>query len=191
MNVGKKDIVYKYYKYDPSGHGLDISTWKKYLDYNYKKGSDQYKIRFYLNAKNKVTAIFFIKNIDTFYAYPNKEVKCGMVFKTPKGKKVSKKKINGKTVYLVPKGTKISFNSNRSKLALKQMYLDYFLSYNKYGKSVHGLRTGAPLKGQNYILEKSLKTIGVNDYKSSKYLYHVIAFGSNGYAPYIFYYKIV
>lgn len=106
VKAGKKDKFYKLVKYEYPA--VDISIWKNYLEYTYKNGSDNYIIRFYLNKKNKVVAIVYTKNLDQFYEYPNKEATAPkLTFQAPKGKKITTKKINGKKVYMLPRGTKI------------------------------------------------------------------------------------
>lgn len=60
------------------------------------------------SKKNKVVAIVYTKNLDQFYEYPNKEATAPkLTFQAPKGEKITTKKINGKKVYLLPRGTKI------------------------------------------------------------------------------------
>lgn len=105
VKVNKKDRIYKYLKYGYPE--VDVSIWKNYLEYTYKSGKDTYKIRFYLGKKNKVAAIVYIKNLKKIYNYPNKEINPGLTFLAPNGEKIATQKINGKTVYMVPRGTKI------------------------------------------------------------------------------------
>ena len=50
IKVNGKDGFYILIKYNY--FQIDVSAWKNYLEYNYKKGSDNYKIRFYLDKKS-------------------------------------------------------------------------------------------------------------------------------------------
>lgn len=109
--VSKTERFFKTIKYDfPT---IDTSNWKNYLEYTYKKGKDNYKLRFYLDKKNKVTAFAYFKNLHKTYNYPNKEAKSGIYFKAPSGKKVTTKIIGGKKVYIIPKGTKVCQNKKK------------------------------------------------------------------------------
>ena len=103
--IKKTDRIYEtvYYGYPQ----VDVATWKTYYQYKYKNGKDQYVIRFFMNKKNKVMGIVLVKNPKKFLNYANKEVKSGIRFEAPKGKKIVTQKIYGKKVYILPKGTKI------------------------------------------------------------------------------------
>lgn len=109
--VSKTERYFKYIKY--AWYTIDTSAWKNYLEYNYKQGKDNYKIRFYLDKKDTVTAITYIKNLNKFYNYPNKEAESGIYFKAPSGKKVTTKIIGGKKVYIIPKGTRVCQNKKK------------------------------------------------------------------------------
>lgn len=134
VKVKQNERFYKQMKYNQCG--TDISIWKTYLDYNLKKGNDKYKIRFYLDKKNKVTAIVYIKNLNKFYNYPNKELNPGLTFQAPNGKKVTTKTINGKKVYMIPRGTKIKFKKG-SMTKTEFNKVSYYISmYDVYGKQM-------------------------------------------------------
>lgn len=129
--VSKTERYFKYIKYDC--YTIDTSAWKNYLEYNYKQGKDKYKIRFYLDKKDTVTAITYIKNLNKWYNYPNKEIKSGLSFKAPSGKKVTTKTIGGKKVYIIPKGTKIYMNQKKANVS----YSDFTISqYDTKGKII-------------------------------------------------------
>lgn len=147
VKVNKKDRIYKYLK---SEHPeVDVSIWKNYLEYTYKSGKDTYKIRFYLGKKNKVAAFVYIKNLKKIYNFPNKEINPGLTFLAPNGEKIATQKINGKTVYMVPRGTKIEVTE----------YLDTFAGIFRY--DVYGNVINRPIPdhldvapGQSYDLEE-------------------------------------
>lgn len=194
----KVDQKEKYYKYTKYNNFLtDFSLWKNYLEYSYKEKGNSYKIRFYLNTKNKVSAITYIKNLNLFYNYPNKETDIGLVFKAPGGKAVSTEKINGKKVYMLPKGTKIRFNK-----PINTLWLGLEL-YNPYGKcvaAIPGTGFGDQLKhGKDYDLEKQINkklmsgkdfSKRVNARKLGKYLYfNLRVMRSNTTAPAYYYFK--
>ena len=125
--VSKTERYYKKIKYDVPE--IDTSNWKNYLEYTYKKGKDNYKLRFYLDKKNKVTAFVYFKNLHKIDNYPNTEGKVNLSFKAPKGKKIKTKTIGGKKVYILPKGTQLCWNKKKGvTCSLAQ--------YNKTGKKV-------------------------------------------------------
>ena len=170
VKVKQNEKLYKCIKYNDCGR--NTSAWKNYLEYIYKKGSDKYKLRFYLDKKNKVTAIAYIRNLEKFYNYPNKELKAGLKFQAPKGKKVTTKTINGKKVYMVPKGTKIKYNEQGR----------FYFSLDIYG--VYGQVIGG-YDGDNFGGENDLETIAMGEYiyhngkqvnmkKLGKHLYFVL-----------------
>lgn len=192
--VDQKERYYKCMKYESVL--ADLSLWKNYLEYNYNNKGNNYKIRFYLDAKNKVSAIAYIKNLNRFYNYPNKEINAGLIFKAPRGKAVSTKKINGKKVYMLPKGTKIRFNKPIRTLIWLQMY-------DPYGECIAGAPgygIGYGLKhGKDYDLENQLNkklmdlknpSKNVNIRKMGKYLYFCLRVqGSNTTAPAHYYFR--
>lgn len=176
--VTPKEKFYKWTKYELCGY--DFSACKSYLEYTYKKGGNKYHIRFYLNKKNKVAAVVYFKNPNKFYNYPNKEVNPGLSFKTPKGKKVTTKKINGKKVYMIPKGTKISFK-NFKKLSSGYFYDYSFSLYNLYGERIAREYGDSLSSYEDYSLETLVsKRVqysnmkNVNTKKLGKYLYFTL-----------------
>lgn len=103
--------VYKdYYGYTD----LSTSKWKYYADYKYKSswGSDQ-RLRFYMDKNNKVVCIAYIEDIK-FFKLSSKKMYVGFKFKAPKGKKITTKKIKGKTVQILPKNSTISVNKKKT-----------------------------------------------------------------------------
>lgn len=187
------------------------------MDYSYKKGSDKYRIRFYLNQKNKVTAVVFLKNLEQFYKWPNKELKTGLDFQAPEGKKVTTKTINGKKVYMLPKGTKIVFKKGvMSEQEFKRMNTSIAM-YNAYGAIIAGsaYEYNAIELGEGIDLESMINTSVVhtdweggspsdtsyiNIEKLGEYLYFTIICdnfvyntdgqgGSRSKAPAIYYFK--
>ncbi len=132
VKVNKKERLYKYIKYNHLT--VDMSVWKNYLEYSYKKGSGKYKIRFYLDKKNKVAAIFYVKNLEKYYNYPNKELNPGLIFQPPKGKKLTTKVINGRKVYMIPRGTKINFKKGAVSKSVFNRTIMGISMYDVYGK---------------------------------------------------------
>lgn len=197
IKVNKKERFYKIVKYNGVGATVDFSAWKSYLEYDYTKGKDKYKIRFYLNKKNKVTAVVYLKNLQNFYNYPNKEAKPGLTFQAPKGKKITTKTINGKKVYMVPRGTKIKAKNNN---LIMYMYL-----FDVYGKRVGTVYTedlgivGSIVKGKTDDLQKVIDKymVGeksrINTKKLGKYLYFALYLDddddSRSLAPAVYYFK--
>ncbi len=179
--VKKTEDFYKAVKYEVLT--ADISVWKSYLEYNYKDGSDRYMMRFYLDKKNKVTAIAFIKNLNKYKNYPNKEVDPGLTFQPPKGEKVTTEIINGKKVFMIPRGSKVK---------LKRMETSAQLTmYDVYGKIkrqtfVTSLRCGnvngndSVQNGKSYDFEEvvnaTIASYGqkLNFNKLGKYLYFTL-----------------
>lgn len=125
--VSKTERYYKKIKYDVPE--IDTSNWKNYLEYTYKKGKDNYKLRFYLDEKNKVTAFAYFKNLHKIDNYPNTEGKVNVSFKAPKGKKIKTETIGGKKVYILPKGTQLCWNKKKGVSCS-------LVQYNKTGKKV-------------------------------------------------------
>ena len=156
VKYSKKDTFHKCLKYYITT--IDTSAWKSYLEYTYKEGDNEYKIRFYLNKKNKVTAVAYLKNLSEFYSYPDKEVNAGLTFKAPSGKKVTKKTIGGKKVYIVPKGTTVYCDESKANIS----WLDY--SVEQYG--VDGKKTAASdLEGFSFGKEYKIEDVLANCYK--------------------------
>ncbi len=189
VKVKQSERFYKCIKYNAPG--IDTSAWKNYLEYTYKKGSDKYRLRFYLDKKNKVTAIVYILNFTKFYNYPNKELNMGLTFQAPKGKKVTTKTINGKKTYIIPQGTKIKFKKGAmSKSEFSKV--NYYISmYDVYGKVMGGydgdnlwqdghfiqqgesFDIGALMDGRMYTSDGTYKKINMK--KPGKYLYFSLA----------------
>lgn len=210
VKVNNKERLYKYIKYDKYNNPTaDISVWKNYLEYNYKKGSDNYKLRFYLDKKNKVSAIAYVKNLDKYYNYPNKELNPGLTFQAPKGKKITTKTINHKKVYIVPKGTKISFKKGAvSKTVFNRMSTKIDM-YDLYGTKTAWYKemyipdsSGNRIKqGKNYdlytIMDGHMWTIAADDLNMEElgeYLYFAMTFddsrgGVRSKAPSTYYFK--
>ena len=176
--VSAKDKIYKMMKYRQCG--TDISIWKNYLEYNYKKSGNKYKIRFYLDKMNKVAGVVYIKNLDKFYNYPNKELNLDLKFQAPKGKRVTTKTINGKKVYMVPRGTKIKYNEPKSTSSNGVISSYSIMSLDMY--DVYGDKMGS-YDGDNFassdletIMDGNMYSNGkeINIKKLSKYLYFII-----------------
>lgn len=157
--VSKTERYFKYIKY--FWYTLDTSAWKNYLEYNYKQGKDNYKIRFYLDKKDTVTAITYIKNLNKFYNYPNKERKSGLSFKAPSGKKITTKTIGGKKVYIIPKGTKIYMNQKKANVS----YSDFAISQcDTKGKIIaHSELEGINVECRSRSIEEYLKGVSLWD----------------------------
>lgn len=208
VKVNKKERLYKYIKYN--NPTADISVWKNYLEYNYKKGSDKYKLRFYLDKKNKVTAIVYVKNLEKYYNYPNKELNPGLTFQAPK--KITTKTINGKKVYIIPRGTKISFKKGAvSKSVFNRMSVSIDM-YDLYGTKTAWYKemyipdsSGNRIKqGKNYdlytVMDGHMRADGydLDMGKLGSYLYFAMTFDDSRWgiggpirskAPSIYYFK--
>lgn len=190
------ETAFKNVKYKAPGY--DYSTWKSYLEYSYKNGSDTYKIRFYLNKNNKVEAVFYLKNLKNFYKYPNKQFnyKSAVTLKAPTGKKITTKTIDGKKVLMVPKGTKFvsKYADNFNYCMIYQIGTDgnvkaqfdgaYFISNYSNGKDYNC--TLDTMLADCYTDDGYL-----NSKKLGKYKYFVLeVWDQNGkYAPSITYFK--
>lgn len=204
--VSKTEKCFKQIKYGQPA--VDTSAWKNYLEYTYKQGKDNYKIRFYLNKKNKVTAIVYIKNLNKFYNFPNKEVDAGLRFKAPSGKKITTKTIGGKKVYIIPKGTKIYYDKKYEDQ--KKHCTFYCCQYDVYGevKAMSGGEENPPSSGkiedmiEDYCAIRDLKKGGwkmnsknelqkLNINKLGKYRYFMMEFysWSGELAPQIIYFR--
>lgn len=210
VKVNGKDRFYNTIKY--GYFQIDISIWKNYLEYNYKKGNDNYKIRFYLDKKNKVTAFVYIKNLNKYPKYPNKEINPGLKFQPPKGKKVTTKTINGKKVFMIPRGSKVKFKKINTGMCLS-MY-DVYGNIKRQSETDY-LQTGvdgdyAVRNGKNYDFETIINETITYEYsgekklnfdKLGKYLYFTLWFdGERSYnsktgqfkyttAPTVYYFK--
>ena len=92
----------------------DTTSWTDYLEYKYTEKKNTYLIRFYLNKDNKLTAAVYLKNLKNFYNFPNKELKSGLTFVAPQGKKITTKTIDGKKVYMVPEGSQYFRDQKKS-----------------------------------------------------------------------------
>lgn len=182
VKVTKKETYYKLIKYNHPN--VDVSTWKSYLEYTYKKSGDNYKIRFYLDKKNKVTAVIYLKNLEKFYKYPNEEFGSGLSFVPPKGEKVTVKTVNGKKVHMLPRGTKIYFENYR------QIYETFLIQ--QWDKRGQELAKEYPVIQEGYCDEEIIKMrYGINVSDPNKYLYFSISLNGNPdkYAPKICYFK--
>lgn len=125
---------------------------KTYMDYSYKDAkSNTFTLRFYFDKKDKVKRIMFIKNIK-IQKFNSKKVNPKLKFKAPKGQEITKKKMNGRTVYIIPENTKLSIVNKNSK------YVKFF----RIKKS--GERTYIPWEGDSWGTYK-IKT----GYKPIKY----------------------
>lgn len=204
---------YKGVKYDEPQ--LDISSWKNYLAYSYKSGKDTYKLIFCFNKKNKVAGIIYLKNAKNLRKYPNKEINVGLRFKAPEGKKVTTKKIGGKKVYLLPKGTTVYYDK---KYADEKSLCDcFYTQYDIYGgtkalSETDGLPSGKLKDGgikycylwdskkdtPKYKDKKNYELQYINMNKLGKYRYFTlyifqVCASEDGkeYAPQIIYFKFV
>lgn len=148
--ITSKTGFYKGVKYDEPQ--IDTSSWKSYLAYGYKKGKDSYKLVFCLNKKNKVSGIIYMKNASKLTQYPNKAINMGIKFEAPEGKKVTTKKIGGKKVYMIPKGTKVYYDEKKAS-ANGGVDCSY-RQYDVYGNLKASSDTDAPPTGK---LEDAVK----------------------------------
>lgn len=104
----------KYIKQYYSRYGISsVSSWKNYVEYTYKKGTENdRRLRFYLNKNDKVTYIIYIYQYSKF-KLSKKTVDIGFSFEAPSGKEITTKTIAGKEVQLLPENTVISFDSSK------------------------------------------------------------------------------
>lgn len=156
---------------------VDASVWKNYLEYTYKDKNDTYKIRFYLGKKNKVTAFFFIKNLENILDYPNKESNPGLTFQAPNGEKITTQKINGKKVNMVPKGTTIKFKKTNYSMFLYRYDVDGNATYTPYDTDQLFCGTETVEPGKSYDLETLINDyMGYegNFYEPGDYLYYAL-----------------
>lgn len=137
---------------------IDTSAWKNYLEYTYKEGKDDYRIRFYLDKKNKVTSIVYFKNLKEIYRvynYPNKEAKTNLSFKAPKGKKIKTETIGGKKVYIIPKGTKLCWNKKNDGVYCD--IIQYSTTGGKIAQGSTGFGKGSLHRGTERKMDDVLK----------------------------------
>lgn len=161
--VKSDEKLYKIAKYEFTT--VDITTWKTYLQYKYKNEKDSYIMRFYLNKKGKVAAIVYVKNLNKWKNWAKKEIDPKIKFVAPSGKKIVKKKMYGKQVYILPKGTKIYGKTQETMeqyLSLYDLSLEE-IAENRYYRPVYLTETGEEI---TEFLESELYTIGEEDYES-------------------------
>ena len=186
IKVNKKEKLYKCIKYDDPH--VDTSIWKNYLEYTYKKGKDTNGIRFYLNEENKAAAIYYLRNLKDFREYPNIEVKTKLSFVPPKGTEVTQKMINGKKVYILPKGTKIRYKNYS-----KDDYAEYatMIQWDKHVQEIEG--AAAQPKEEPVLDAKKIKELHRIDVNLDDYLYISLKIENNSnenkYAPKMYYFK--
>lgn len=109
-----KDSLNKYIKEYYFAYGIDFSKWKSYVEYAYKKNTkNDRRLRFYLDKKDKVTAIVYIYKYKTYKLTKKKVKSIGLSFQAPKGKKITTKTINGKKVQILPAGTKLKYKQSK------------------------------------------------------------------------------
>lgn len=210
--VSKTERYYKKIKYDVPE--IDTSNWKNYLEYTYKKGKDKYKLRFYLDKKNKVTAFVYFKNLHKIDNYPNTEGKVNLSFKAPKGKKIKTKTIGGKKVYILPKGTQLCWNKKKGVTYIVEQYnktgdiiaIGGYECFVKYNNRYDDITT--PYKNMEDVLKKLCRLdpktgmgitskngawIFINPNKLGGYRYFVMKCDNDGEsgkkAPYLIYFR--
>ena len=139
-----------------------------YFEYTYKKSGDEYCIRFYADKKDKVRYILYGKNL--MAEVRQKTADIHLSFKAPNGKKVTMKTIDGKKVYLIPKGSKMTFTSE-SDLELHVM----FLQYDKNGNCIAKSRTfwDSPDFNKTYSVKSMLEDCYQYDYKNGMWKYKI------------------
>lgn len=195
--VKTSDKIYKSIQNDTMCCEYDISLWKTYLEYTYKKSSNKYTLRFYLNSQNKVCTIMYIRNVNKYKKDSRKILKSGITFRAPKGKKITTKKMNGNKVYILPKGTKVILDDSKSNT--KDSTLSYKLCrYNTKG-IYNGFGLGDLSYSETYLLNDMISSCTTTDgkYKSlkpnklGKYSYFIMRiWDSNSYRPQYIYFRI-
>lgn len=192
----QKEKLYKYVKYNMAV--VDTSEWDSYLEYTYKQGKNKYQIRFYMNKKNRLVAVAYIKNLKKFYNEPNKQAKSGLSFVAPEGKTITTKTIGGKKVYILPKGTTFAFDESK----INYEYYDGSVEqYDVYGQMRAYTGLNGPFVEDETIddwivqcyVEKTGKPLKMN--KLGKYRYFTMCFhaydkNDKKLAPEIFYFRI-
>lgn len=124
--------IYKYLKYGCVTNNVEL--WKSYVEYRYKKSGDVYSLRFCFDKQDKVIAIIFIKNEEKVYNYPNKQFHTNIKFRTPTGENVETMTMNGKKVYVIPKGTMLSFGAFKNRTGY--YHTIYLELYDQKGNSI-------------------------------------------------------
>lgn len=106
-----KEAFNKYIKQYYLRYGMyNISKWKSYVEYTYKKNTkNDRRLRFYLDKNNKVAAIVYIYKCSKF-KLSNKSVDIGFSFQSSDGKKITTKTVGGKEVQVLPANTKIVYD---------------------------------------------------------------------------------
>lgn len=109
-----KDSLNKYIKEYYFEYGIDFSKWKSYVEYAHKKNTkNDRRLRFYLDKKDKVTAIVYIYKYKTYKLTKKKVKSIGLSFEAPKGKKITTETIDGKQVQILPAGTKLKYKQSK------------------------------------------------------------------------------
>ena len=195
--VKTSNKIYKSIQNDTMCCEYDISLWKTYLEYSYKKGSNKYTLRFYLNSQNKVCTFMYIRNANKYKKDSRKVLQSGITFEAPGNKKIKTKKINGNKVYILPKRTKVTLDSSKSNT--KDSTLSYKLCrYNKKG-IYNGFGLGDLAYSETYIIDDMISSCTTTDgkYKSlklnklGKYSYFIMRiWDSNSCKPQYIYFRI-
>ncbi|MGN0484656.1 MAG: hypothetical protein ACI4HI_13995 [Lachnospiraceae bacterium] len=127
--INTKDSFYQHFAYEEQQYMPNtVKNWSYYYEYTYKNGGT-YNLRFYIDKKNKVAEIVYLKNISKWKCTTKKKIQ--PKFQLPEGKKTSTKKIGGKKVTMIPKGTKLTLN----KSMLKKPYNAYSFWICQYDKN--------------------------------------------------------
>ena len=193
--VSKTERCFKTIKYDLPA--IDTSNWKNYLEYTYKKGKDNYKLR-----------------LHKIYNYPNTEGKLNVSFKAPKGKKIKTETIGGKKVYILPKGTQLCWNKKKGVTYIVEQYnktgdiiaIGGYECFVKYNNRYDDITT--PYKNMEDVLKKLCRLdpktgmgitskngawIFINPNKLGGYRYSVMKCDNDGEsgkkAPYLIYFR--
>lgn len=168
VKAGNND---RFYKIINNEHlTTDTSAWDSYLEYSYKKGKDSYKLRFYLDRKDKVMAFVYLKNIQLMYNYPNKKCKAGITFLTSAGDKTETQTITGKNVYILPDEAKILYKES-SLPEEKETVVTWVQQWGKDGVLISE-KSFIVLEPGEYDAKKLIEdTYGIDTEKQDDYLY--------------------
>lgn len=168
VKVSSKDKFYKII--DNEKVTVDTSTWDSYMEYTYKKDKDSYRLRFYLDKKNKVMAFACLKNLQSMYSYPNKKCEAAVTFLASTGDQAETKAINGKNVYILPDEAKILYKES-SLPEEKETVVTWVQQWGKDGVLISE-KSFIVLEPGEYDAKKLIEdTYGIDTEKQDDYLY--------------------
>ncbi|MGN0484657.1 MAG: hypothetical protein ACI4HI_14000 [Lachnospiraceae bacterium] len=200
----------KFHSYmEQNNLGFNITKQNTYyFQYTLKQGKNEYKMRFYIDKSDeKVSDIIFITNLSSL-TFAKKTKSVNVSVKLPKGKKMITKKIAGKTVNILPHGTKLVLTPKQK----NQYFQTDLQQFDSYGDKISDMykfekitaktkvydidqmvkesRVFDPKK--KYRTEVTTKPKTVNPKKPGKYVYFAIRTdipNQSTYGPDILYFR--